>query len=629
MTTDVVTPPPAPSVSEQRRQKLLALNAATSTLEGRLRRISNSIHPQSLPSPEKKRPGQHELAHPVLKPAPRRTSVMVLPSGGLVSMPTCAEDTATRRRSWADADCAGRLLKSKDSAVDMKAIRATARDTPQARGVVGSSSLHGSIKTNLVSSMRRVFEKPTPTSAYLLRLPVLVRQSTRIAQAPETKTVSVPPSAIGRQTCLQKNSGQPSQSQPLSLNIETQIVLPLAQATTVQAIFQEFEAQSVSGLPIPLDHIAERPSWFNYDASIEDSADSTSGFPHAPARLVPAVRQWPEVQYLSNYPPPHDPRLPIAPARITHYPMTSFIQWDSDASDAGSSSDEFEYDDGDDAGVLPYIPPVPGKKDPDGLNPEDRAIFEKYYRRKGCSESLDEFCPHVLDTISEFSGEGDEDEDEDEEEPMENQSDWDQQLMDVGMEIPCVMGGLLPKWPAEEKNATLLADECEAYFGADEGEDEVPPAADVPRTLPLVSPPHTAAPVQRCEDADSEPGDAAIPPTEAAESFSTTCLHTTTPTVPQVAFFLVAAAVSAATTQFRRSLPSNVLRLVAACVAVLFCGHQLWLAVHATREWMQDNLWLDFAQRCLERCWWLVAVGHTILVLAVGTWILGVAMQGQ
>ncbi|KAJ3169641.1 hypothetical protein HDU88_000832 [Geranomyces variabilis] len=618
MTTDVVTPP-APSVSEQRRQKLLALHAATSTLEGRLRRLSNSIHPQSLPAPEKKRPTCGEPAHPVLKPAPRRTSVMVLPSGGSLGASAYAEDAAARRRSWANADCAGHLLKSKDSAVDMKAIRAAARDTPRVCGIVESSPVHGSLKTNLVSNIRRVFEKPTPTSAYLLRLPVLVRQSTRITQAPETMTVPVAPNAIGKLARKQTESGNVAQTQPAGHKIETQSVLPLAQGTTVQAIFHEFEVQSVSGFPISLEHIAERPSWFKYDESIENSSDSTSGFPHVPEPLVPAAHQWPEVQFLSNYPPPHDPRLPIAPARITHYPMSSFIQWDSDGSDAGSSSDEFEYNDGDDAGLLPYIPVVPGKKDPDGLDPEDRAIFEKYYRRKGCSESLDEFCPHVLDTISEFSGEGDEDE---EEELMESQPDWDRQMMDVGMEIPCVMGGLLPKWPAEEKNATLLADECEAYFGADEQEDEAV-TAGIPPALPRVSLPRTAAAlVQRCEIPDGEPGDAAMP-TEAVESCLSTCLLTTAPTVPQVAFYLVAAAVTAATTEIRKKLPSHNLYLITACVAVLFCSHQLWLAVRG-HILVEHRLWVDFAQRCLEQGWWLVAVGHTILALAVGSWILGV-----
>ncbi|KAJ3157442.1 hypothetical protein HDU86_003334 [Geranomyces michiganensis] len=353
-----------------------------------------------------------------------------------------------------------------------------------------------------------------------------------------------------------------------------------------------------------------------------------------------------------------NPRLPIPPARITHYPMTSYIQWDS-GSDGGTDS-EFEYDDDEDCDdALTCISAVSDWSDPDGLDPEDRAIYEKYYRRKGCGESLDEFCPHVLDTISEFSCEGDE---EDLFADVAEPAAGDQPLaVDDGMEIPCVMGCLMPNWSAHGNDAITLADACEEYLGESEADGDAATAA-VPReppappprttTLRLVarkSPLSTTAEsagslpaplVQQCEICESECAAAVLPlpSTSAVESYSSQCLLTSALSVPRFAFDTYVIAI----TQFRENLRMSIPRLVTPLLASLLICQQVWLAGRTVRalfgdmrEWaLDDNLaehWLrvDFAVRYFEQGRWLVGVGHVILALAVGSWILGVGRKTQ
>ncbi|KAJ3019345.1 hypothetical protein HKX48_002193 [Thoreauomyces humboldtii] len=291
---------------------------------------------------------------------------------------------------------------------------------------------------------------------------------------------------------------------------------------------------------------------------------------------------------------------PIPAARITQYPNVHPLEWDE--------SSEGSYEEHDDGFEDEYSCDSGSEQregadecdmeDPDGLDAQDRLAFELYFRRKTRCQHLDEFIPHVLDTISEYSCESEEEDRADalEADDMRDLSleslipEEDEELAETTHVLP---NDKLEQVPPPSKDITSLA--CSPTL-----------AAEIPRNVAVIHRAHVSP--------AAEPAVIPFPPLQPASAPQTAPAPIASP-LPLL---------SRTSTIFSAHTPTKTLRIL--LTALLFAQYVMF--AFRTIGWGADETWyavsslslLPVAYDELEDEGkivgiWLVGTGHAAVVM--------------
>ncbi|KAI8915243.1 hypothetical protein DFJ77DRAFT_548473 [Powellomyces hirtus] len=547
-------------VYEQRRKKLLELNEKTSGLETRLRRLSSHFGPstdglrnndaaktaaptaaadsnkQNVASiPKRQRPASFVLT--------RRTSSLLngplaankhttrpqmysnqtaasTPGVALNSSTICSGDDsirdhtiAQRRRSWASAmagtflETPERILKQRDSAVDI-----TARTSSTLAASESSNCGERNVNTVTPPETSVPLSKILPITVGILRVDHIGRDE-KIAQnliVPNTgplahsslmySTRTIAPVAVASMSEVTIAEAEACRSAPTTIELTA---YP-AQTSSLNAVSELEQTDSAACGQAERKSLQAVPTaWHPTEAQLPDrisplavdclwlSSERRVTRSHSGEELLPPEKRQ-RMETIEVAIPQQMYRLPIPPARIIQYPTYS-LEWDesSEGSDCEGSSHCYTSESDDDG------------RDPDGLNGDERRVFELYFRTKSRGESLDEFVPHVLDTISEYSCE-DEDEESERGRKCHQSFEWS---YDNEGEYEGVLEYVERAFASASQNGLNDKSQAENVHGSTANtEDSVSTESKVPSVLrdPGLQPYHTirrSAPVEnkRCD----------------------------------------------------------------------------------------------------------------------------------